>query len=121
MRPDKSLTSFEIRLYQHYRIVHGVRIALAFVITFLLVRLLNVPEGSWPLITMVVVMGPLSFWGNVIPRAVERIGGTILGSALGLAALEIEQWSLTVMLIWYALAMFLCGYPWCSGESTAWR
>lgn len=62
MRADKSLKPFEIRLYRHYRVVHGVRIALAFVLTFLLVRLLNVPEGTWPLITLVVVMGPISFW-----------------------------------------------------------
>ena len=46
MRADKSLKPFEIRLYRHYRVVHGVRIALAFVLTFLLVRLLNVPEGN---------------------------------------------------------------------------
>jgi hypothetical protein len=68
-------------LYKHYRVVHGCRIALAFVLTFVLVRLLNVPEGTWPLITLVVVMGPISFWGNVVPRAFERIGGTVLGSA----------------------------------------
>jgi uncharacterized membrane protein YccC len=50
----------------------------------LLVRLLNVPEGTWPLITLVVVMGPISFWGNVVPRAFERIGGTIrLGARAG--------------------------------------
>jgi hypothetical protein len=68
VRPDKSLTPFEIRLYKHYRVVHGCRIALAFVLTFVLVRLLDVPEGTWPLITLVVVMGPISFWGNVVPR-----------------------------------------------------
>ncbi|UYU30702.1 FUSC family protein [Siccibacter colletis] len=110
MRPDKPLSPFEIRIYQHYRIVHGLRIALAFVLTFLLVRLLEVPEGSWPLITLVVVMGPISFWGNVIPRAFERIGGTIFGSALGLVALRLELWSLPAMLLWCALAMFLCGW-----------
>ncbi|MEN8469573.1 FUSC family protein, partial [Enterobacter cloacae subsp. cloacae] len=54
MRPDKSLTPFEIRLYKHYRVVHGCRIALAFVLTFVLVRLLDIPEGTWPLITLVV-------------------------------------------------------------------
>ncbi|MGE0969903.1 FUSC family protein [Klebsiella sp. WOUb02] len=110
MRADKSLKPFEIRLYRHYRIVHGVRIALAFVLTFLLVRLLNVPEGTWPLITLVVVMGPISFWGNVVPRAFERIGGTILGSALGLVALKLELISLPVMVLWCAVAMFLCGW-----------
>lgn len=87
MRADKSLSPFEIRLYRHYRIVHGIRIALAFILTFLLVRLFSIPEGTWPLITLVVIMGPISFWGNVVPRAFERIGGTILGAALGLVAL----------------------------------
>ena len=112
MRADKSLKPFEIRLYRHYRIVHGVRIALAFVLTFVLVRLLNVPEGTWPLITLVVVMGPISFWGNVVPRAFERIGGTILGSALGLVALKLELISLPIMLLWCAVAMFLCCFFW---------
>lgn len=110
MRPDKPLTSSEIRLYLHYRAVHGCRIALAFILTFLLVRLLHVPEGTWPLITLVVIMGPISFWGNVVPRAFERIGGTILGSALGLIALKLELYSLPLMLLWCAAAMFLCGW-----------
>ena len=110
MRPDKSLSPFEIRLYRNYRTVHGARIALAFVLTFLIVRLLSIPEGSWPLITLVVVMGPISFWGNVVPRAFQRIGGTVLGSALGLVALKLELISLPLMLIWCAGAMFLCGW-----------
>lgn len=110
MRPDKSLSPFEIGLYRHYRVVHGVRIALAFILTFLLVRLLNVPEGTWPLITLVVIMGPISFWGNVVPRAFERIGGTICGSALGLVALKLELISLPLMVMWCAGAMFLCGW-----------
>ncbi|WP_313048584.1 FUSC family protein [Atlantibacter subterraneus] len=110
MRPDKSLSPFEIRLYRHYRLVHGVRIALAFTLTFLLVRLLNVPEGTWPLITLVVVMVPISFWGNVVPRAFERIGGTIFGASVGLIALKLELISLPIMLLWCALAMFICGY-----------
>ncbi|WP_432224004.1 FUSC family protein [Enterobacter wuhouensis] len=110
MRPDKSLTPFEIRLYKHYRVVHGCRIALAFILTFILVRLLDIPEGTWPLITLVVIMGPISFWGNVVPRAFERIGGTVLGSALGLIALKLELISFPVMLAWCAGAMFLCGW-----------
>ncbi len=110
MRADKSLKPFEIRLYRHYRIVHGVRIALAFVLTFVLVRLLNVPEGTWPHIPLEVVMGPISLRRNVVPRASERIGGTILGSALGLVALKLELISLPIMLLWCAVAMFLCGW-----------
>ena len=110
MRADKSLSPFEIRLYRHYRIVHGIRIALAFILTFLFVRLFHIPEGTWPLITLVVIMGPISFWGNVVPRAWERIGGTILGSVLGRGALSLELFSLPLMLLLCAAAMFLCGW-----------
>jgi uncharacterized membrane protein YccC len=110
LRPDKSLSPFEIRLYRNYRVVHGIRIALAFVLAFLIVRIFDIPEGSWPLITLVVIMGPISFWGNVVPRAFQRIGGTILGSALGLIALKLELISLPLMLMWCAGAMFLCGW-----------
>ncbi|HBH66926.1 MAG TPA: FUSC family protein [Erwinia persicina] len=110
MRPDKPLTAFEFSLYRNYRIVHGVRIALAFILTFLLVRVMAIPEGSWPLITLVVVMGPISSWGNVFPRAVQRIGGTIFGSISGLIALKLELISLPVMLIWCAAVMFISGF-----------
>ena len=110
MRPDKPLSTIEFSVYRHYRIVHGVRIALAFILTFLLVRGLNIPEGSWPLITLVVVMGPISSWGTVLPRAVQRIGGTIFGSISGLIALKLELISLPWMLVWCAAVMFLCGY-----------
>lgn len=110
MRTDKALTPFDIRLYRHYRIVHGIRVALAFVLTFILVRQLKIPEASWPLITLVVVMGPLSFLGNVVPRAIERIGGTIFGAALGLVALKLELWSLPLMLLWCAAGIFICGF-----------
>ncbi|KOC91432.1 FUSC family protein [Winslowiella iniecta] len=110
MRPDKPLSKIEFSVYRHYRMVHGVRIALAFILTFLLVRELNIPEGSWPLITLVVVMGPISSWGTVLPRAVQRIGGTIFGSISGLIALKLELISLPWMLVWCATVMFLCGY-----------
>lgn len=110
MRPDIPLSALHFSVYRHYRIVHGVRIALAFILTFLVVRFLDIPEGSWPLITLVVVMGPVSSWGNVFPRAVQRIGGTIFGSISGLIALKLELFSLPVMLVWCAIVMFICGF-----------
>lgn len=110
LRPDKPISAFEFRLYRHYRIVHGVRIAIAFILSFLLVRLTDIPEGTWPLITLVVVMGPVSSWGNVFPRAIQRIGGTIAGSLSGLVALKLELISLPWMLAWCAVVMFVSGY-----------
>lgn len=108
--PDKPLSAFQFSLYRHYRIVHGVRIALAFILSFLLVRALEIPEGSWPLITLVVVMGPISSWGNVFPRAVQRIGGTLFGTIAGLIAIKLELFSLPFMLLWCAIVMFISGY-----------
>jgi uncharacterized membrane protein YccC len=90
VRPDKSLSPFEIRLYRHYRVVHGVRIALAFILTFLLVRLLNVPEGTWPLITLVVIMGPISFWGNVVPRPLSVLAAQSAAPRWGLLLLSLS-------------------------------
>lgn len=110
LRRDRSLTRSEISIYRNYRVVHGLRIAVAFVITFLVLRLLGLPDHSWPLITLVVVMGPISFLGNVIPRAFERIGGTLMGAILGLIALRIEIYSLPAMMVWCGCAAFLCGY-----------
>lgn len=110
LRPDKPISRLEFYFYRHYRSVHGVRIAIAFVLTFLLVRLTGIPEGTWPLITLVVVMGPISTWGNVFPRAVQRICGTLAGSLSGLIALKLELLSLPVMLLWCAVVMVVCGY-----------
>ena len=110
VRLDKRISSLENIIYQNYRIAHGLRIGLAFVLTFMIIRLLAIPEGTWPLITLVVVMGPISFWGNVVQRAMQRIIGTIFGAASGLIALRLELYSLPVMLAWCGAVMFVCGY-----------
>lgn len=110
LRSDKPISNLEFWLYRHYRSVHGLRIAVAFLCAFLFVRLTEIPEGTWPLITLVVVMGPISTWGNVFPRAIQRIGGTIAGSISGLIALKLEMISLPGMLAWCALIMFISGY-----------
>lgn len=105
---DKPISSIEFWFYRHYRAVHGVRIAIAFVLCFLFVRLTGIPEGTWPLITLVV--GPISTWGNVLPRVIQRISGTFAGLASGLIALKLELFSLPVMLAWCTLVMIVCGY-----------
>ncbi|WP_075180923.1 FUSC family protein [Pantoea sp. 1.19] len=110
MRADKPLSRLIFTIYRHYRVMHGVRIALSFVATLLLVRLLALPEGTWPLITLVVVMGPVSFWGNVLPRATERIIGTLCGALSGLVALKLAPWSPLLMLCWCLLVMFVSGW-----------
>ena len=110
LRADKPVSSIEFWFYRHYRAVHGVRIAIAFVLCFLFVRLTNIPEGTWPLITLVVVMGPISTWGNVLPRVIQRISGTFAGLISGLIALKLELISLPLMLVWCFAIMIVCGY-----------
>ncbi|TKI05169.1 FUSC family protein [Martelella alba] len=110
MRLDRQISSLENFIYRHYRVTHGLRIGLAFVLTFLIIRFLDIPERTWPLITLVVVMGPISFWGNVVQRAMQRIAGTIFGAASGLIALRLELFSLPIMLAWCGAVMFVCGY-----------
>ncbi len=110
LRLNTPLSRFDLLIYGRYRIVHGLRIALAFTLTFLLTRELKLPESTWPLITLVVVMGPISFWGNVLSRALQRVVGTIFGAACGVVALYLELYSLPLMLVWCCAIMFLCGY-----------
>ncbi|MGL5813723.1 MAG: FUSC family protein [Aeromonas sp.] len=110
MRLNAPLSRLDLLVYGRYRLVHGLRIALAFTLTFLLTRELQLPESTWPLITLVVVMGPISFWGNVFSRALQRVVGTIFGAACGVVALYLELYSMPLMLAWSCAIMFLCGY-----------
>jgi uncharacterized membrane protein YccC len=110
LRPDKPISKLEFWFYRHYRSVHGVRIAIAFLLCFIFVRATGIPEGTWPLITLVVVMGPISTWGNVFPRALQRICGTVAGSISGLIALKLELISMPVMLAWCGIIMVISGY-----------
>ncbi|CAJ1822766.1 Inner membrane protein YeeA [Aeromonas salmonicida] len=110
MRLNTPLSRLDLLIYGRYRIVHGLRIALAFMLTFLLTRELKLPESTWPLITLVVVMGPISFWGNVLSRALQRVVGTIFGAGCGVVALYLELYSLPLTLVWCSCIMFLCGY-----------
>ncbi len=73
MRADKSLSPFEIRVYRHYRIVHGTRVALAFLLTFLIIRLFTIPESTWPLVTMVVIMGANLVLGERCPSRIPNV------------------------------------------------
>lgn len=110
MRLNKKISPFEERIYRNFQVVHGIRVGLAFVCTFIFIRLSNIPEGSWPLITLVVLLAPMSFWGNVMYRTLHRISGTILGASSGLIGLYLELYSMPLMLVWCGVTMFFCGY-----------
>lgn len=95
---------------QQIRILHALRIALAFVCTFMVVHLLGIHERSWPLITVVVVLVPTQNRKGLLYRAAQRIAGTLIGAAIGLLALWVETFSQPAMIVLCAFGASLCGY-----------
>lgn len=106
----KKISTLEQLACRYYRWIHATRISLAFLITFAGIRWFKLEDASWALITMLIVMGPLPYWGNVFSRAVQRTGGTVIGAVSGLVALYLEMYSFPAMLLWCAVVMFACGY-----------
>lgn len=110
MQLGKKISRLEYLACRYYRWIHAIRISLAFVVTFSAIRLFKLEDASWALITMLIVMGPLPYWGNVFSRAVQRTGGTMIGALSGLVSLYLELYSFPAMLLWSAFMMFICGY-----------
>ncbi|WP_391089053.1 FUSC family protein [Vibrio sp. NH-UV-68] len=110
MNLSRTISRVDTLIFQNYRIVHGIRIALAFVITLAFTNYLQLPESTWILITLVVVMAPISYLGNVLPRAWHRTMGTLIGALSGIAAIFIGQYSQVAMYLWCSLIMFLSAY-----------
>ncbi|MFV0574876.1 MAG: FUSC family protein [Vibrio sp.] len=110
MRARTKISRLDTFTFNHYRWVHASRMMLAFLIMLAITQWTNIPESTWPLITLVVVMGPISYWGNVLPRAIQRVLGTCLGAASGIIALYFETFSIPLFMIWCACVMFACGY-----------
>ncbi|MFC5076605.1 FUSC family protein [Vibrio thalassae] len=83
---------------------------MAFVLTFALTSYFQVPESTWILITLVVVIGPISYVGNVFPRAWQRAMGTMIGALSGVIAIFLGQWSILAMYAWCGIVMFFSAY-----------
>ena len=62
---------------------HALRMAISVSFAFLLIRLLRIPYGYWMTMTVVIIQQP--YVATTWTRALERVGGTVLGG--GLAAL----------------------------------
>ena len=110
MRLGKKISNLEQLVCKNYRWIHATRISLAFLITFVVIRFFKLDGASYALITMLIVMGPQPYWGNVFSRALQRTGGTVLGALSGLVALYLEMHSFSLMLLWCAVMMFIAGY-----------
>ena len=77
--------------YRYSRIIHAVRLGLAVLCATLVSLGFNLPHGEWTGITVFVVLGMLQFQGAIYSKAAERMLGTLIGLAVGLALLWLNQ------------------------------
>lgn len=106
----KPISKLENLFYKKYRFVHSIRIAISFITSLTLIKIINIQNNSWPLITLIVIIGPISFLGNVFIKSIQRIIGTILGTISGLITLKLELISNTAMILWVITIVSVCGY-----------
>ncbi|MES2869071.1 MAG: FUSC family protein [Pseudomonadota bacterium] len=110
MQLGKKISNLERLACKYNRWIHAARISLAFLTTFIAIRFFKLDGASYAMITMLIVMGPQPYWGNVFSRAIQRTGGTVIGALSGLVALYLEIFSFPLMLLWSAAVMFIAGY-----------
>lgn len=98
--------------YRYAKVLHAVRVGFAMLASILLTTGIDVPNGIWASVTVLVVIGGLQHQGNIRKRAAERALGTALGAAVGLAMLIqldlVGSTSLTYVLM--SIAAGFCGY-----------
>jgi uncharacterized membrane protein YccC len=98
--------------YRYAKALHAVRVGLALLVSILVTTGIDVPNGIWASVTVLVVIGGLQHHGNIRKRAAERALGTMLGAVIGLALLIqlelIGSRPLTYLLI--SVAAGVCAY-----------
>lgn len=73
--------------YRFRRRLHVLRVLLALALTFLIIRLFEIPHSSWALVSTIMVMGNLPHIGGVLDKGRQRLLGTALGAGSGLLLL----------------------------------
>ncbi|MAY72408.1 FUSC family protein [Halomonas litopenaei] len=71
--------------HRHRRLFHVLRVSLALVVTFAIVQTFPFQHSGWALVSTVMVMGNLPHIGGVLDKGRQRLAGTLIGAALGLA------------------------------------
>jgi uncharacterized membrane protein YccC len=110
-RATRALASPYYR-YRYAKVLHGVRVGLAMLVSILVTTGIDVPNGIWASVTVLIVIGGLQHHGNIRKRAAERALGTALGAIIGLLLLIqldlIGSRPLTYVLM--SVAAGICGY-----------
>ena len=84
-------------------VMHAIKTAVASVVSLLAARLLRLPEAYWaPITTLVILQSSL---GAALPVSAQRFAGTVLGAAVGAAAMTYTSGGLLV----FGLAVFVIG------------
>lgn len=98
--------------FRHARRLHAVRVGLAMLVSILVTTGINVPNGIWASVTVLVVIGGLQHHGNIRKKAADRALGTMLGAFVGLLLIAqlhvIGSVPLTALLM--SIAAGVCGY-----------
>lgn len=85
----RALTSPFYR-YRNAGTIHGVRVALAMLVSILATTGIDIPHGIWASVTLLVVIGGLQHHGNIRKKAAERALGTVLGALIGLTLIVVQ-------------------------------
>ena len=94
--------------YRHAKLIHGVRVGLAMLVSILATTGINIPNGVWASVTLLVVIGGLQHQGNIRKKATERAAGTLLGATIGLG-LIIQQHLIGSLPLTYLLMSVIAG------------
>lgn len=94
--------------YRHY--LHVLRISLALATTFLVISTLDIPHGSWALVSTLVVVGNLPNVGSVLDKGGQRLLGTILGITWGIVLMLIPDPPTGVVPFWTLISIALATY-----------
>lgn len=73
--------------YRHRKAIHTFRALVALALTLLALHLLDLPHGSWALVSVLMVMGGLPHIGGVLEKGLQRLAGTIMGGLIGIVLL----------------------------------
>ncbi|MDH0341146.1 FUSC family protein [Chromobacterium haemolyticum] len=112
------LTPYYLNLYA--RQAHVLRVAAAFLVGLGLNLLFEIPHGSWMLVTILIVLGSVPHWGGVRRKALQRMGGSLLGAAAGLVAMALYRHSPLSCYAWMtALVMLSAWFALGKGEYLA--